>query len=62
MENQSEKVFSFLDNCMWIEFIDLLNLRCEYLLLAVNVLTNSPQTWHIAKRDFFPLNCLRIDQ
>ena len=32
----------------------------EYLSSAVNVLTNSPNMFHIIKRDFFQLNCLQV--
>ena len=37
-------------------------LRTEYLLSAVNGLTNSPQTFHITQRVFLNLNCFHRHQ
>ena len=61
-EKNSEKVFCFLDNYIWIGCTKLSILRREYLSSAANVLTNSPKILHITKRNFFQLNCLHSDQ
>ena len=37
-------------------------LRREYLSWVVNVLTSSPNIFHIAKADFFQINCLHSGQ
>ena len=57
-----KKSFFFLDNCIWRYCNQLSLLRREYLLLAVNVLTNSPNILHITNTDFFKLNCFHRDQ
>ena len=61
-KNNTEKVFSFWDNCIWRCCDKLCLIRTEYLSSAVNMLTNSPKTFHITKRDFFQMNCLHNDQ
>ena len=58
----SENVFCFLDNCVWIGSLKLSLLRREYLSSAVNMLTNIPKILHMTKRDFFQLNCFHSDQ
>ena len=50
-KKSSEKVFCFLDKCMWIDPAKVPLLRREYLSSAVNVLTISPKILHITKRN-----------
>ena len=57
-----EKAFCFLDNCSWIDCVNLSLWRGENLWLGVNMFRNSPNIFHITKRDFFRFNCLHIDQ
>ena len=54
--------FSFWDNWIWRCCNKLCLLSREYLSLAVNVLTNSPEILHITQRDFRQLNCPHRDQ
>ena len=61
-EKKQEKVFRFWDNCIWIDIVKFSLLRRAYLSSALNVLTRSPKTWYVDKRDFFRLNCLQIYQ
>ena len=58
----SEKVFCFWDNCIWIGIVKLSLLRTGYFSSAANVLTSSPKIWHVNKRDVFQLNWLRSNQ
>ena len=63
MQKQSEKIFFGSEitpsqKCCY----KLSLLRKEYLLLAVNGLTNSPNILHITKKDFFYGNCFRSGQ
>ena len=58
----SEKVFCFWDNCIWIGIVKLSLLRTGYFSSAANVLTSSPKICHVNKRDFFQLNFLPSDQ
>ena len=57
-----ENIFVFWDNYIWKCWNKLFLLRREYLLLAVNGLTNSPKILHIIQRDLFQLSCLHRDQ
>ena len=57
-----EKVFSFWDNCIWIDIVKLSLLRTGYFSLAANVLTSSTKIWHVNKRDFFQLNWIGSDK
>ena len=57
-----ENIFRFWDNCIWKCCNKLSLLRREYLLLAVNGLTNRPKILHITDRDFTNLNCFHRDQ
>ena len=63
-EKCSEKlrVFCLWDNCIWIGIIKLSLLRTGYLSSAANVLTSSPNVWHVNKGDFFHLHGLSSDQ
>ena len=57
-----ENIFGFWDNCLqkWVNKLHLL--KREYLLSAVNGLTNSPEILHITQRDFFNLKFLHRDE
>ena len=48
----SEKVFCFSDNCIWIVIVKWSLWRRRYISSAFNVLTNSPKIWHVNKRNF----------
>ena len=61
-EKNSEKVFPFRLNCIWVGAAKLSLLRREYFWPTVNVLKNSPEILRITKRDFFELNCLHSVQ
>ena len=58
----SEKVFSFWDNCIWIGIVKLSLWRTRYLSLAANVLTCSPRICHVIKQNLFQLNFLGSDR
>ena len=62
MQKKIRKRFLFGDNCVRIGCVKLSLLRREYLLSAVNVLTNSYKALHLTKTDFFRLNYLPNDQ
>ena len=49
----SENIFCFWDNCIWIGSLKLSLLRRQYLSLTVNMLTNILKTLRVTKRDFF---------
>ena len=51
-----EKVFYFRDNCVRTCSAKLSTLQREYLLLAVNVLTNSPKISDQINAHIFQLN------
>ena len=55
-----EKVFCFKDNGVWTCCVKVSILRREYVYLAVNVLTNSPNILGLPKADFFQLNLSQI--
>ena len=55
IKNQ-QKVFHFWDNGVWTCFAKLCTLQREYLLWAVNVLTNSVVISDQTNADFFQLN------
>ena len=57
-----ENVFGFWDHCIWKCCYKLSLFRREYLLSAVNWLTNSSKIFFITLRHFFNLNCVRRDQ
>ena len=57
-----QKKFFFLDNCIWIGWGKLFSLQRKYLLLAVNVLTNSPKSSYITNRDIYQLNFPKSDE
>ena len=61
-KKNSENNLCFWDNWIWKCCNKLPFLRREYLLLAVNGLTNSPTIFHITERTFCSLNCLHRDQ
>ena len=61
-KKKRKKVFCFWGNCIWRCCYKSSVLRRQYLSLAVNVLTNSPNILHITKRDFVRLSCLHSHQ
>ena len=61
-ENDSDKVFCFWDNSIWIGSVKLPILRRENLSSVVNVSTNSPKIFHRTTVDFFRLNYVESDQ
>ena len=60
-EKNSEKVFCFWDNSIWIGCVKLSLLTGEYLSSAVNVLTNSFEILNTSNIELFQLNYLHID-
>ena len=58
----SEKAFSFWDNCVRIGCVKLSLLRKEYLSSAVNVLKKSYKALRLTKTDFFWHKYLPDDQ
>ena len=48
----SEKVFCFWDNCIWIGIVKLSLLRTGYFSSAANVLRTSPKISHVKKKTF----------
>ena len=57
----SEKLFYFWDNCIWIGIIKLSLWRTRYFSFATNVFTSSPKILHLYNRSFFQLNFLGSD-
>ena len=51
-----QKVFYFWENGVWTYCAKLCTLQREYLLMAVNVLTNSVKISDQTNADFFQLN------
>ena len=60
-EKNSEKVFCFWDNSIWIGCVKFSLLRGEYLSSAVNVLTNSLNILKSTNIDLFQLNYVDSD-
>ena len=58
----SEKVFSFWDNCIWIAIVIFSLLRRGYFSLRAKVLTSSPKIWHVSKKNLFKLTRYESDQ
>ena len=58
----SEKVFSFWDNSIWIGCVKLFLLRRENLSSSINMLTNSLKILHSTNIDFRQLNYAHRDQ
>ena len=58
----SEKVFCFIDNYIWIGISKLSLLRTGYFLSAANMLTSSRKNCHVNKRDFSVHNLLASAQ
>ena len=61
-EKNSEKVFSFPDNCIWIGCVKLSLLKREYLSSALSLLIKSLEILHVTNRDFLQDNFLNSDQ
>ena len=57
-----EKVFYFLDNCVWIGIVKLPLFWKEQFSSAANVLRSSPNIWPINNRDASQLNWLSSNQ
>ena len=57
----SENFFCFSDKSIWSGSIETSLLRKEYLSWTVNVLTESLETLHVTKSDFFQLNYFHSD-
>ena len=51
VEENSEKMFCFWDQSIWIVFINLSLLLREYLSSPVNVLRKSLKNFHVSKSD-----------
>ena len=51
-EKNSEKIFRFWDQCIWIVSIHLSLLLREYLSVAVNVWRKGLKNFHVSKSDF----------
>ena len=58
----SEKVSSFWDNCIWIGIVKLSLLRRGYFSPVGNVLNSGPKIWDVNNGNFFQLNWLESDQ
>ena len=58
----SERVFSFLDNCIGNGYGKFPLLRRKYFSSAVNVLINSPEISKITNTDIFELNFSQNDE
>ena len=62
LERNSENIFGFLNNCIWIACSNFCLLWQEYFSLAVNVITNSSKISDLTKRDVFQFNISQIDE
>ena len=60
-EKNSEKLFCFSDNSIWIGSFTLSLLRREYLSSGINLLTKCLNILHSANTDFFQLNYVHSD-
>ena len=56
-----EKVFCIKDNCIWIGDDRFSQYRTGYLPLEVNVLRNTPKSYHITKEDIFEITLCQSD-
>ena len=61
-EKNSEKVFCFRENYIWIRWVKLSISRTEYLPSALSVLGKRLEILHITRRDFLEDNFLGNDQ
>ena len=61
-EKNVRKCFCFIDNSIWIGYVELSMLRREYLSSAANDLTNGAEILDITNRDFFQLIFLLTDE
>ena len=52
------KSFFFPDKCIWTGIVKLSLLRTRYFSSVANVLTSSPNIWHVNRRDFSERNFL----
>ena len=58
----SEKVFGFSDNCIWVESCKFSQTWTGYLPLAVNVLTNTPKISANTRGNIFQTNFPENDE
>ena len=58
----SDKVFCFWDNCIWMAIVKYSLLWTGYIWSAANVLRRGRKICNINKRDFFEQNFLASDQ
>ena len=58
----SDKVFCFSDNWIWVGIVKLFLLRTRYFSLVANMLTSSPKIWHVNNRDIFEHNFVASNQ
>ena len=61
-EKNSEKVFRFWDNCIWIGIVKFSLLRTGQFSSITNLLTRSPKIWHVNTRNFFDYKFPATDQ
>ena len=61
-EKNSENIFCFWDNIIWVGIFNFSLLRTGYFSFTASMLANSPKIWHITKGDFLQINCLHSDQ
>ena len=59
-QKNSEKMFCFLDKCLWIVCIHLSLLIREYIWSAVNVLRKVLKNFHVSNSDFFNSSFLTV--
>ena len=57
-----EKIFSFLDNCIWISCGNFSLLQREYLSSGINVVKNGIAISNITKKDLFELKFSKSDE
>ena len=57
-----EKIFCYWDNCISVGMVKLSLWRKIYFSSVANVLTTSPNIWHVNKRGFFEQNFLGSDR
>ena len=56
----SEKVFCFWENYIWIGIVKLSLFRRRFFSSRANVLTSSPKIWYVNKRDFLHSTVLAV--
>ena len=61
LASNSEKVFCFWDNCIWIGIVKMSLLRTGCFPSAANVLTSCTKILQVNREDFFAINWLGND-